>query len=435
MRGITLGFLSALVACDATMTSADDQSKKSCGNGVCQGGESCSSCPADCGTCEPPPPDAGTPSSFGTTPTIACPSGAIDIALGDDIPATVNAYPGGTTFCIHAGTHYTSAPINPKSYDVLIGEYGATIDGAAVTMTYDVGSTSIIRGWNCTGCDHVTVRNLVVKNLAGYNCIGMYNGGDDWVVDHNEASGCKFGINTGTRSHVTNNYVHDHLTYAMGGFVSVGTVIDHNEIAHSGGTPDAGGSTACTKWGGIMSGDSSLTITNNYVHDCYTTALWLDGAGTNNVIAYNRIENNFRGGIEWEVSLSGSVHDNTLTGNDVAVFISNSSDVEIYNNTITQTTGMALELFYDASRLPLANNYFHDNQVDLTGHAASIANGLSCINTSSCQSYGTPNNNRFDHNHYNTGGRTGSPFWMWASGGLSWSQWQAIPEDANGSVL
>jgi len=437
MRPIALSILALFTACAALEDTSGNDVRKSCGNGVCQGGESCGSCPEDCGSCA----DAGTPDSpppvstgYGPQAAITCPAGAVQIAPGQDIPSIVAANPAGTSFCILAGTHRPTAPINPKSYDVLVGQYGAIIDGSAVTMAYDIGSTSIIRGWNCTGCDHVTVQNLVLQNLAAHNCIGMLNGGDYWTVDHNETKGCKVGISTGTGSRVTYNYTHHNFTYAMGGYMGIGAVIDHNEIAYSGGTADGGGSSACTKWAGGQNGHTNLTITHNYVHDCNTTGLWLDGADDGNEIAYNRIENNVRGGIEWEVSLGGTVHDNTLSGNAVAIFVSNSQNVETYNNTITQSSGMALQVFVDAARLTITNNYFHDNHVDLSAHPVSPVAGLTCINTTSCASFGTPNNNRFDRNAYNTGGRTGSAFWIWGGGGLTWSQWRAIPEDVNGSV-
>jgi parallel beta-helix repeat protein len=220
----------------------------------------------------------------------------------------------------------------------------------------------------------------------------------------------------------------------MGGYLTVGAVVDSNEIAYSGGTPGQGGSTACTKWAGDEVGVSNLTITNNYVHHCNTTGLWLDGAGSGSVIANNLIENNVRGGIEWEVSLGGKVHDNTLNGNGVAIFISNSQDVEVYANDIAQPSGFALQLFVDASRLNIVNDYFHDNHVDLTAHSASEAVGLSCIGTTDCASFGTPNDNRFDGNAYNTAGRATSPFWTWGGSGLDWNGWRAIPEDAIGSA-
>ncbi len=373
---------------------------------------------------------------YGPQASITCPAGAVNISPGEDIVAIVEARAAGTTFCILAGTHHPTAPINPKSNDVLVGQYGAIIDGTnLLPMSFDVGSTSIIRGWNCgTTCGDVTVRNLVIRNLPKYHCIGMYSGGDRWTVDHNDVSGCLIGLNMMNGGRVTNNYFHHHSSFAIGGYRANNAVIDHNEIAHSGGTGDSGGSTGCTKWAGDESGVANLTITNNYVHDCNTTGLWLDGAGSGSVIAGNRIENNMRGGVEWEVSLGGTVHDNTFSGNGVAIFISNSQDVEVYNNTIRQQDGLALQLFVDANRLSTFNNHFHHNQVDLSGHPVSPVAGLSCTGTSTCTNYGTANNNRFDNNAYDTGGRAGSAFWMWGRAGLTWAEWKAIPEDVNGSV-
>jgi hypothetical protein len=39
-----------------------------CGDGSCAGGETCSTCPADCGACSPPPSGGGSPPSGGGTP-------------------------------------------------------------------------------------------------------------------------------------------------------------------------------------------------------------------------------------------------------------------------------------------------------------------------------------------------------------------------------
>src|SRR4029079_10682031 len=97
---------------------------------------------------------------------ITCPTGAVNLSPGQDIAAAVSSQPPGTTFCILAGTHYPTSPINPRTGDSLIGQYGAVLDGSPrAPMSYDVLSTSIVRGWNCTDCSNVTVRNLVVRNL------------------------------------------------------------------------------------------------------------------------------------------------------------------------------------------------------------------------------------------------------------------------------
>ena len=439
MRAISLLLL--LAGCTALTGGTDDADKRGCGNGVCSGNETCVSCPLDCGVCEEEP-DASPPvEGYGPQPSITCPAGAVSIAPGQDIPAIVDSAPAGTAFCIRAGTYYPTRPIHPKAGDSLTGEYGAIIDGTNVVLAYDTSSTSIIRGWNCFGvaCNDVTIRNLVVKNLPSYNCIGVYEDGstspgNGWHVDHNEMSGCHFGGGAWSNGTTTYNYIHDN-DCGTGGFRLSHSVHDHNEIAFN-------RNSGC-KWAG---GDS-LTITNNLVHDnrCTTcdtgmnVGIWLDTVGAGNVISGNVVTNHDVG-IMYEATGSGRVDHNTVANNNVmGIYNSNSNNVEVDHNTVTQPVGMAFELFEDpATGYTIHDNYFHDNTVDLGGHPDSAVAGMTCSggftngDPNICAAtYGLVKNNRYDYNSYSSGaGR----YWVWGWGSLSWSQWQAIPNDAHGTA-
>jgi hypothetical protein len=45
-----------------------------CGDGTCNGGETCATCPADCGACPPPPPTCGNGTCDGTETCASCPA-------------------------------------------------------------------------------------------------------------------------------------------------------------------------------------------------------------------------------------------------------------------------------------------------------------------------------------------------------------------------
>jgi parallel beta-helix repeat protein len=381
----------------------------------------------------------GGTDDYGPQSSIACPAGAVALAPGQDIPSIVNSKPAGTAFCVLAGTHYPTSPINLKAGDSLTGQFGAIIDGTNVVMGYDITSTSIIRGWNCfaASCAGVTVRNLVVRNLAAYQCIGVYEDGSTtpgtgWTVDHNEVYGCHFGGGSWSNGSTTNNYFHDNGC-GTGGYRLSNAVSDHNHIAYN-------RNSGC-KW---AAGDH-LTITNNFIHDnkcgdqCDTgmnVGIWLDTVGGGNLIQGNVVQGHDVG-IMYEATDNGRVAYNTVSGNSqLGIYNSNSNNVEIDHNTVTQATGMAFNLFEDvATGYTIHDNYFHDNTVDLTAHPNGAATGLWCSNTTSCAAdYGVSKNNRFDYNTYSTGGHTTYNFWLWGGSALSFSQWQAIPQDAHGSV-
>jgi hypothetical protein len=60
----------------------------------------------------------------------------VGISPGTDIQSMINLYPQGTTFCIHAGTYRLVTPVVVKSYDVIIGDPGAVLNGSKVLTSF-----------------------------------------------------------------------------------------------------------------------------------------------------------------------------------------------------------------------------------------------------------------------------------------------------------
>jgi parallel beta-helix repeat protein len=74
---------------------------------------------------------AGTSSDYGPIPNPIIPPGAIVIHPGNDIQATISRSRAGSVFFIKRGT-YRQQTLRLRENDVLIGEYGATLNGAKV---------------------------------------------------------------------------------------------------------------------------------------------------------------------------------------------------------------------------------------------------------------------------------------------------------------
>jgi parallel beta-helix repeat protein len=435
-------------------------SAKRCGNGVCNRNESCSSCPADCGACpsepsppppstEPPPPsDTGTTTGVGPQASITCPEGAVRITTSQDIPSTVDASPTGTTFCIAAGVHYPSSPINPKNNQSLIGEYGAIIDGRDVKMTYDTGSTSIIRGWNCTNCSYVTIRNLVVRNLPGdYHCVGdSLNGGENWVVDHNEVTGCLRGVQVYRNGVVSNNYIHHNAgdvnspdPLQRGGgygcYTCPGSTWVHNEIAYNGPEQKLGPST-------------NVTFRGNYLHHNAWDAIWYDSDSVGSLIEDNLVEDNPGNGIHYEVCGQGVIRNNIIRRSGTSgIYLSTSRDVEVYGNTIEDTwRGINLFAFCPALGIQyagsvdhdLTNNWIHDNIIKVgtrsDSYASTLSTSSSCTSTQAQPYANGSKNNRFQGNGYFVPD-VSSRYWYFAGASLmTFGEWRALGQDTTGTV-
>jgi parallel beta-helix repeat protein len=196
--------------------------------------------------------------------------------------------------------------------------------------------------------------------------------------------------------------------------------------------------------GGSSVGLSGLIWRNNYVHDNYGMGIWSDG----NVYALyenNILSNNSEGGIFHEISWAATIRNNTLTNNAGAVagmscywgaqiHLNDSSNVEIYGNTVTGSNGANGICAVSADRpgdpapfsQAVLNMNVHNNTIYMNGSATS---GLK-HDPSSVSATG----NSFSNNAWHVSNPSGA-FWTWpgAADPATWGQWQSAGQDAGGS--
>ena len=139
---------------------------------------------------------------------ITCPVGAVNLAPGMDIQRAVDAYPGGTAFCLKAGVHAITGAITPKTGDVFVGEYGAILDGTRWT-TADL-TQAAFRAHN-QDIDDVTIRNLVIQHMPQRGIHAFPFMSDRWIVEYTEITGGHLGIQVGNKSVVRHSWIHHNI--------------------------------------------------------------------------------------------------------------------------------------------------------------------------------------------------------------------------------
>jgi len=439
----------------------------SCGNHRCGGHETCSTCPADCGSCAPAPDSGagasdGGPSDAGTATLrpgprpISQPPGATILTPGSNtIQTIINNAAAGTVFWFRAGIYSMTngVRLSLKDNQKLVGELGAVLDGnrTQADAIYQSGGTG------------VEVQNLVVRNFTRFG-IGFESAQTGtWNIHHNELTANRIGYRAGSNQWFHDNYLHHNIQYGMAGFLSNHTLIENNESSNDNTSNVSTADQGATKFAAWTNG----IIRNNYIHDSQPwgtgnphsraagSALWLDLSATawgrtveNNLVEGNLVESCHQGGIEIELHTRTNIIRNNLVRNNhgYGVFISSSSG-EAYGNTIVTnnaTTGSrAIMMHEDLSRFSEAHNgvtgwelhdaYIHDNNCDVrvavTG--APMA-GLLLFNGAG-NSYYTSKNNRFEGNSYRVANLGGS-YWWWLGVLRGWSAWQSNGQDSGGSI-
>jgi hypothetical protein len=121
--------------------------------------------------------------------------------------------------------------------------------------------------------------------------------------------------------------------------------------------------------------------------------------------------------------------------------VSNSSNEQIYNNTLSFAGySIGIRLWFDSSRInpntnlpyDTANNSIHDNTITLRRSARHAA-GVNCTEDTDCAPFWTSRGNIFRGNTYRVPSRTGT-HWVLSSA-VHWSDWQAGGLDTSGKVI
>lgn len=366
-----------------------------------------------------PPPSGST---VGPQPTITCPANAVDIQAGTFINAVVDAYPGGTTFCLRAGIHYLDRSIVPKTGDAFVGEYGAILHG---TWTSNDDTQAAFRAHQ-QDIDGVTIRNLVIRNFRqGIHAYAQWS--DHWTIEFNEIASNYSGIVFPSDSIIRNNYIHHNFNHGYQGLYSHNSTIENNEIANNG-------------WQQKVMESNNVTFRNNFVHHNEGTGIWYDANNTGALIEGNRVEDNGSAGVWYEISGNVIIRNNAIRRSlETGIFIAMSKDADIYNNTL-EGNFRGITYFLNCPSIgggvigfDLANNSAHDNRIVVDSRSGALASAFSytgsCTSTQLAPYQNGLKNITFSHNNYDVPlPDTGAYWWLW-DGPMSWSAWQALGHD------
>lgn len=285
----------------------------------------------------------------------------------------------------------------------------------------------------------IQLNNLTVEKYAApaqYGAIGGKRDGAAWVVNHVEVRwNHGTGINLGSGSRILNSFIHHNgqLGIAFGGN---NCIADNNEISwnnYSGFDPgwEAGGSK--------FAATTNLIVKSNYVHDNQGPGLWTDWNNAGTLYDSNTVVDNLTG-IKHEISYNAIIRNNTVkdNGNIATVWlwhaqieVQNSSDVEIYGNTVEVPSGGGNGIVVINQKRGsgimgawvAANNYVHDNTVTYLG-----IKGLCGLADDT--KLGAALGNRFDSNRYILR-KGGTVHWSWFRS-LDWRGLQAAGQEPHG---
>jgi parallel beta-helix repeat protein len=370
----------------------------------------------------PSPSPSPNPSPSPSPSETAC--SGVNLSPGSSLQTIINSYPSNTTFCLASGTYSIATPINPKAGDRFIA-----VTPRQVILT---GNNVTSMAFNGQGVYGVEVQGLVITRFAPLAQGGMaaLKASNGWRIINNDIS---YNVNTGlyheADSIVRGNFIHHNSRMGLGGYRASNSIIENNEVAFNGfaGGPDNGGS----KWVGAI----NLTVRNNYFHDNYNNALWIDGDNLNVTIESNTVVNNQHEGIQYEVSCAGVIRNNRVQGNGGAgVEVTASQNVEVLGNTLLGN-GKGVTIWHQdrgsGGNCPwaLKNVRIHDNAISAsTGYT-----GLTKYNVSDGDTIFDPSDGRvkFYGNTYYLSGI--AKYFHWANNLRSIAEWKGYGQDVNGT--
>jgi hypothetical protein len=309
---------------------------------------------------------------------------------------------------------------------------------------------------------NIKISNLIVDKYAAPAGFGAISGIDPtgasivptfkWAITNVEVRNCHgAGIQLGNHMSISTSFLHHNGEYGVGG-TGNSISVTHNEISfnnQAGFLPEVG---AGTKFNNVV----GLTVSYNNVHDNLGAGITDDNGSSSISYAFNTLKNNLIAGILHEIGYSAKIHDNTSLNDGIdtrgsspwfgaAIGIANSSNVKIYNNTITNPQNGIIEQAVNrtdcATACPLKNVSVYNNTINLdhTVRPGKYAAGLLMANgdtqgtalyTSSGNTFGIDPSTKLSAPNTYVLNPSSDVFFLWLQNGtpntgLTYSQWLA----------
>ncbi len=170
---------------------------------------------------------------------------------------------------------------------------------------------------------NVTIKYLTIRNFVAPMNEGTVNhdSGENWTMQYNTViNNGGAGIFLGSGNVASYNCLKGNSQYGFQAYGPKGgesdIVLDHNEVVgnNTGDWEAKIDGCGCTG-GGKFWDVRNVRVTNNYVHDNKSVALWADTNDNNFLFEGNWIENNDGVAILWEISYNAAIRNNVIRHN------------------------------------------------------------------------------------------------------------------------
>jgi len=228
----------------------------------------------------------------------------------------------GHTISVDAGTYYENVVVN-KSIS-LIGEnrINTIIDGSGLDPTQD-----LVR----IDADNVDMSNFTVTN-AGLRGINVE---DSRYCEVHENIVCFSGDRGIVFANGGNNSAYDNIVYNSSAYGAIEAVWSSNNTIYN-------NLAYFNQWGIATNHGSSNLIYNNTVHSNRGSGIHIDWPSTGNMVYNNNISLNANNGISFMNQASENIiRENEIAGNNVGIYLSDSSNNIIYHNNFVDNTKQA----------------------------------------------------------------------------------------------
>lgn len=294
-----------------------------------------------------------------------------------------------------------------------------------------------------SGENNVVIRDLTIEKYATPTQQGTIHvrGGGSWLIDNvtvqwNHGA----GISTSDGMRVLNSRFNNNGHLGIHGRGD-NLLIEGNEIAYNNW---AGHRLQWEAGGTKFSRTDGLVVRNNYVHHNQGVGLWTDIDNINVLFEGNLVTHNLRFGIFHEISYAAIIRNNTLEYNNYGryggqIYVSNSSDVEVYNNQVVvgDDQGDSIAIFHKERGSGVHGPWLSRN-INVYNNTIVFTAGTGWAGA--VLHYRTPGNwsnstNTFDGNTYYVADAD-YRHWTWDGNRMTWSEFRdRYGQESNGQLI